>query len=282
MECRMQCKMQVKRWRNWSLKAETKTERLVLSQAQHDKYLANFSNLLNDLLKCHKHPGHCPKCPKIHWKKIGTWAYDVAASARGHIMVVGKGKSIWSYLGGRRWKRFPGVARRIALSPDGRPHIINAHSQIWYRHGGRYHKIPGYAMDISYGGRITIIGTNVETYGFGIYQWMGRHWKKLPGSGTQVSVDYHGRPWIVNKYHYIFRWAGRKFIHVPGKAIDIGVGVKGDVWIIGTNHHAYKWTGRGWKNYGGNFRRIDVGPKGPVATAWNHHGVYLLSKQEIK
>jgi hypothetical protein len=72
----------------------------------------------------------------------------------------------------------------------------------------------GRAKDIGVGenGQMWAIGTNKEAAGFGIYKYNAktRKYKKVPGSGTDISVDKAGHPWVVNVKKNVYSHNGKR------------------------------------------------------------------------
>ncbi|MFC1745724.1 tectonin domain-containing protein [Candidatus Riflebacteria bacterium] len=142
-------------------------------------------------------------------------------------------------------------------------------------------QLPGKAKDVGASGSdaVWVIGINKEAGGFGIYRWIGKNWKKIPGSAVRIDTDAKGNAWIVNRQGGIFQYNGKTWISRPGKAKDIGVGVNGHVWVIGANRESggygiYRWTGKTWKKIPGSAIRIDVDSRGNAWVVNKQGGIY--------
>lgn len=89
---------------------------------------------------------------------------------------------------------------------------------------------------------------------YGIYRWDGRHWRRMPGSATDV-----GDGWVIGTDrrsggYGIYRWTGRDWQRVSGGAVKIG-GSYEQPWIINNRGKRYFWNGYDWDEFRGNTPR---------------------------
>lgn len=133
-------------------------------------------------------------------------ATDIGIGANGAVWIVGTDGGIYEWIG-QNWVQRPGGATRIAVGPTGSPWITNSRGDIYEWSGGSFQRRPGGADDIGIGadGSIWIIGTDAA-----IYRWNGtgiptESWSLHPGSGSSITVDPLGKPWITNNEGQIFR-----------------------------------------------------------------------------
>jgi hypothetical protein len=144
--------------------------------------------------------------------------------------------------------------------------LISCGGSIWTMY-------PGAANDLSVGanGATWIVGTNLVTGGFGIFNWTASGWSSVAGGAVRIAVDPSGQPWVLNSGGEIWRRsAGGGWQMLPGAGSDIGIGADGSVWLTGTNagpggYGIFRWNGSGWSAVGGGAVRISVGAKG---AAW--------------
>lgn len=157
-----------------------------------------------------------------------------------------------------------GHPARIRVRSCGAHHAYSAHAKrICIKSGLKWSKAPGAAWNIAYGGgKVWVIGTNVEGGGYGIYRWDGK-WVKIPGSAIRAAVAANGRGWVVNKYGGIYGHNGARWLKFPGAAWDLDVSSRNKLWVIGTNKEAggygiYRWDTSKWTKVPGSAVRIAV------------------------
>lgn len=78
--------------------------------------------------------------------------------------------------------------------------------EIFYRapDDRRWHRAPGGATDLADG---WVLGTDRHRGGYGIYQWNGRGWSRMPGTAVEIGGSYQ-RPWVVNDRGIRYVWNG--------------------------------------------------------------------------
>ncbi len=80
---------------------------------------------------------------------------------------------------------------------------------------------------------------------YGIYDFDGRGWHRMPGSATAV-----GDGWVIGTDrrgggYGIYRWNGRGWTRVPGGAVSIG-GSYAEPWVINDRGEQFYWNGYDW------------------------------------
>jgi hypothetical protein len=144
----------------------------------------------------------------------------------------------------------------------------------------RWGRIAGSANDIGFGGgKIWVIGNNIEGGGYGIYRRDGNKWTKISGSAQRIAVKPDGNAMVTNKQAAIYDYTGKKWNRWPGAAWDIGVSSKGKVWVIGTNREAggygiYRRDGSRWTKIGGSALKIAVNGKGNAWVVNKYSNIY--------
>ncbi|CCQ74933.1 exported protein of unknown function [Magnetospira sp. QH-2] len=144
-----------------------------------------------------------------------------------------------------------------------------AKSAASFNANGKWHKMPGAAIDVGAGpaGRVVVIGKKG-----GVFRWNAKknNWDKLPGTLARVDVTPQGNPVGVNAKGEIWALNGEKWTKLPGAAKDIGVGADGTTWVIGTKavnggFEIFRWKKGKFSKVKGAAVRIDVDSKG---NAW--------------
>lgn len=206
------------------------------------------------------------------WTRYPGAANDIGVNAAGQVWVIGTkkeggGYAIYRWVGSRgksprngKWVKYAGSGVRISVGPDGNAWVVNQKGNIYKSKGTKgWSRLSGKAKDIGVGenGQMWVIGTNKEGGGYGIYKYNAktRKYKKVPGSGTNISVDKAGKPWIVNVKNAVYSHNGKSWTKIATTANDIGVGAEGTIWTIGTQAE------------GGGFA-IFKNAAGPAKTIW--------------
>lgn len=75
----------------------------------------------------------------------------------------------------------------------------------------------------------------------------GHDWERLPGSGTDVTVDHRGTAWLpgadrVDGGCSVHRFTGRDWQRVPGAAVAISAGQ--EVWLVNEQGSVFRQEGR--------------------------------------
>lgn len=191
-----------------------------------------------------------------------TKVSDVAAGADGSVFAIGVdvvsptgGFGIYKLVGNTLKKVEYSAGTRIAVTPDGKPWVVNK-SNLVYRFQdstSAWIQMPGTATDIAIGGNgaVYTIGTTPVTNGYNVMRWNGTSWTEIPGgAGIHIAVDSKGTPWVVNKANVVYKYNGTTWDAVTGVAAnDIGIGNDGSVFVTGSDNNAsiYKLNGSVWQ-----------------------------------
>jgi hypothetical protein len=139
-------------------------------------------------------------------------ATDIGIGANGAVWKIGTayagpGGYEISKWNGSSWTTYAGAAVRIAVDPSGNPWVVASDHTIWRMVGSTFYQVAGAATDIGIGsdGMVWILGTNTTGYGYDLYWWSGINWVLTVGSGTAVSVQRGGRPWLANLQHQLWK-----------------------------------------------------------------------------
>lgn len=78
--------------------------------------------------------------------------------------------------------------------------------EVLYRAPGdrRWRTAPGAATDLADG---WVLGVDRHRGGYGIYQWNGRGWSRMPGAAVYIGGSYR-QPWVINDRGERFVWTG--------------------------------------------------------------------------
>ena len=211
-----------------------------------------------------------------HWDTVPGKATDIGVGANGSVWIIGKEKVFGGYdierWSGSGFKKAPGGAVRIDVSPWGYPWVVNSFDDIYKWENNNWTKIPGKAKDIGIGadGSVWIVGNDAVLGGFGIYKWNGSSFTKIDGGAVRIDVGPDGNPWVVNSDGNIYRRNNNQWEKIPGSATDISVDINGDVWITGSNagsYTIYRWTRKNnsWSAMGKAAASVSAGGE-PTAT----------------
>jgi len=150
------------------------------------------------------------------------------------------------------------VGRRAA-GPDGSPWAVDDNNHIWHYilSTGSWQAFTGLARDIAVtpDGTPWVVGTQSTSGGFHIYFWNGSSWVQISGAGTRIAAGpgTDTQPWVVNSSNNIFhRNSNGSFTQLPGAGSDIGVDLTDTPWVIGTNtvtggFEVYHFVGGIWQ-----------------------------------
>jgi hypothetical protein len=117
--------------------------------------------------------------------------------------------SVWKYIGGNKWARIGTQSgfTRVAVDPHGNPRVAKADGKIFHWNGSRFVNIPGGARNIGVGVDGKLISLE-KARGFE-WKYLGnKKWTRLDKEEgfTNIAVDPHGNPWVVNKPKQILHW----------------------------------------------------------------------------
>ena len=83
---------------------------------------------------------------------------------------------------------------------------------IYYQENNHWRRAPGSATDVGNG---WVIGTDRRDGGYGIYRWTGYGWRRVPGAAIAIGGPFD-RPWVINDRNERFVWNGRDWDHDRG------------------------------------------------------------------
>ncbi len=136
---------------------------------------------------------------QTNWQLMPGSAQDV-----GDGWIIGTNPETYGYSiyrwNGSNWDKVEGSAVRIGGNPQN-PWVVNNQNQIYRWNGSSWQSMPGSAQDVGDG---WIIGTEPETYGYGIYRWNGSNWDKVEGSAVVIGGNRQN-PWVVSNQAQIYR-----------------------------------------------------------------------------
>jgi hypothetical protein len=90
--------------------------------------------------------------------------------------------------------------KRIAVDPQGNPWIVDFNGKLWHLVGNSFQELStGLARDIAVApnGIVWVIGTNSRNGSFQVWSWNGSTWTANAGSGEEIDVAANGDP-VVN------------------------------------------------------------------------------------
>ncbi len=152
------------------------------------------------------------------WTYMNATASDIGIGSSGVVWLVGTNGNTYKWNGSTSSPSWPRqsttppapFAKRIDVSAGGGSWIISNESEtagnIYYWSSNVYKKITGGAIDIGIGGDngVWIVNSSAT-----VYKWNGSttspHWNPtLQGGGKAISVDVHGKPWIIGKNGQVY------------------------------------------------------------------------------
>jgi hypothetical protein len=143
-------------------------------------------------------------------------------------------------------------------------------------------KLPGAATDIAISpeGTVFILGTNQVEGGYAIYRWTGRDWARMTGGGVAIAAGLHNSVWIVDNQSHIFRYVSGGWQKMSGEASDIAAGADGSVYIIGkeycsTGYKIFRFVAPyGWAKLTGCGEKIAVSSQGTPWVTNSYNEIY--------
>lgn len=203
---------------------------------------------------------------RLNWRRMRGVAQQVAISASGAVLVLGRGGELWQWRGRDDFVSLPGRLSRIALAPDGAPWGVDAEGRILRSVRNSWVEVPGRARDIAIGalGAMWIIQPD------GIpAQWQPQPgtWQAVssPLKAEHIAVDPAGAAWILAEGGKVYRFGGGTWETVDGVlGRDIAVGPEGSVVVAGNDNKPYRYdtVARRWEPLNGEFVAVAVGPRG--------------------
>jgi hypothetical protein len=107
-------------------------------------------------------------------------------------------------------------ATAIAVSPEGRPWVVNAAGGVYRWNGSAFAPMPRLRplARCFNGARAIAVGPNDQAFalgcaftpqnGYQIFSWNGSSWDLIPGLATGIAVDRFGKPFVVSASGEIF------------------------------------------------------------------------------
>ncbi|KZB70765.1 MULTISPECIES: tectonin domain-containing protein [Thalassospira] len=135
----------------------------------------------------------------LWWERKGSDVVDVAGNARGEIYIAKTDGSVQRWLELRHsWETITGIAKRLAVDPDGRLWAVTPTNEIRMRDDAGWHTLPGLARDIAAGlnQRVAMVHPDGRVM---LWRMRDQRWFVLQGvdTATDIAVTRSGAPWVV-------------------------------------------------------------------------------------
>ena len=135
----------------------------------------------------------------LWWERKDSDVVDVTGNASGEIYIAKADGSIHRWLDLRHsWEPVEGVAKRLALDPDGRLWAVTPTNEIRMRDDDGWHALPGRARDIAAGDNQRVAKVHPDGR---VMLWRQRdqQWFALRGvtKALEIAVTRSGAPWVV-------------------------------------------------------------------------------------
>ncbi|MDB5103387.1 MAG: hypothetical protein JWP91_1076 [Fibrobacteres bacterium] len=204
---------------------------------------------------------------------VGGTAANITAWAISTTDAPVGGKTIYRRAGaGGQWTLIPGASVAVDVDAAGNAWVVSSLGTLFYYNYTAWvgREQSKQFVDIGVSGMTNVFGL-VKAAGAAdhpVYKWTGSVWSPFPGaSGTRITVDNNGNPWVVASTGAIKRWTGTAWENLSGAARDIGAGSDGRVYIVGADNvpgggTVSLWNGSGWSPIMGGGTAIDVDPAG--------------------
>jgi len=122
----------------------------------------------------------------LKWEPASLRALDVAVGANGAVWAIGADQATYHLVNGA-WNSVGGGAQRIAVDPAGNAWVVNGAGDIWkYMPTGWQQLATGVARDIAIApdGTVFILGTKAVPGGLEVLKMTGSTWTPLPNVGA--------------------------------------------------------------------------------------------------
>jgi hypothetical protein len=159
----------------------------------------------------------------------GSWVKDQTIGAKD---VGANGNSVWIIsnksapsggykvykLNGTSWQYMNGAGIAIDVDPSGNPWLVNSSNVLYKYSSGTWIQQNKTARDVGVGadGSVYIVSNELaDSKGYKIYKLNlnGTSWQQIPnGSGTEISCDKDGNPWIVDSQGSVFQYVSGLWI----------------------------------------------------------------------
>ena len=141
----------------------------------------------------------------LWWERKGSDVVDVAGNAGGEIYIAKTDGSVHKWLELRHsWENITGIARRLAVDPDGRLWAVTPTNEIRMLDDKGWHTLPGQAHDIAAGVNQRVAKVHPDGR---VMLWRKRdqRWFLLKGvdTATDIAVTRSGAPWVILQDHSI-------------------------------------------------------------------------------
>jgi len=206
------------------------------------------------------------------WRQLQGKGNDI--SARGdEVWIVAQDRKIyrWSADDGD-WQLQPGLADRIAASPDGSSWITSTNDDIYRMNvdTGSWETMPGSMWQISAISKDSAIGVTRQN---AVYLWQNDAWHRQPipgnGKGAWVCIGEEDERWMVLIDRSIFRWNHDQsdWVHMPGNAVRIDCQSPDKIVKTDADQFMHVWRKRDWVLLPGRGVRATVGNKNVYTVA---------------
>ncbi|MBT4492413.1 MAG: WD40 repeat domain-containing protein [Gammaproteobacteria bacterium] len=174
--------------------------------------------------------------------------------------------SKWRYVeqkGAQHW-RFKG----LAIHPNGLPWVVAQNNIVyrwdtaqstWVNFDYEHKTISGAIKDIAIGADGSVFGIAMDDT---VMRWEGTWWKNLEPVNAvkwkfkKLTVDKHGRPWVVAQDNLVYRWdpAQSTWVNfdyghttINGASKDLAAGADGTIFAISMSDNVRRWDGTYWQ-----------------------------------
>lgn len=141
----------------------------------------------------------------LWWERKGSDVVDVAGNAGGEIYIAKTDGSVHKWLELRHsWETITGIAKRLAVDPDGRLWAVTPTNEIRMLDDDGWHTLPGQARDIAAGVNQRVAKVHPDGRVM-LWRMRDQRWFVLKGvdAATDISVTRSGAPWIILQDHSI-------------------------------------------------------------------------------
>lgn len=217
----------------------------------------------------------------LNWRRVPGSAKELAISPSGAILALGMEGQVWQWKENKSWGLLPGTFAHIALEPSGIPWGIDRDGRIFRYRGSYWSEVPGSAQAIAIGanGALWIVGTDdvPARWEPGTGEWKPASPKMM---AHRIAVDPDDHPWIVSKDGSVARHDGKRWLEIPGvEAKSISIGPEGTVYVAGKDGRPWRYDRlrERWAYVNGDVAAIAVGPRGQPWIATSRAEIFASS-----
>jgi len=206
------------------------------------------------------------------WRQLQGKGNDI--SARGDVVwIVAQDRKIYQWNADNGdWQLQPGLADRIAASPDGWSWITSTNDDIYRMNPdtGSWETMPGSMWQISAISKDSAIGVTRQN---AVYLWQNDAWHRMqvPGSGkgAWVCIGEEDERWMVLVDRSIWRWNHDQndWVHMPGNAVRIDCQSPDKIVKTDNDQFMHVWRKKDWVMLPGRGVRATVGNKNVYTVA---------------